>query len=53
VRLADVISETPEGDLLLDLRRFHHLEPTEPTRDFPYGGTAPAGEGPAPHRSAP
>lgn len=45
VRLADVISETPQGDLLLDLGRFHELTPTEPTRDFPYGGTAPAGEG--------
>ena len=26
-RLADVITETPEGDMLLDLRRFHDLVP--------------------------
>ncbi len=36
-RLADVLSETPEGGLLLDLRRFHDLEPTDATPDFPYG----------------
>jgi inward rectifier potassium channel len=26
-RLADVLSETPEGDMVLDLRRFHDVEP--------------------------
>jgi inward rectifier potassium channel len=36
-RLADVTSETPNGDLLLDLGRFHDLIPTEPTPGFPYG----------------
>ena len=36
-RLADVISETEGGDLLLDLRRFHELVPTAPTEAFPYG----------------
>ncbi len=36
-RLADVTSETPNGDLLLDLGRFHDLTPTEPTPEFPYG----------------
>jgi inward rectifier potassium channel len=35
-RLADVLSETPDGHLLLDLRKFHDVEPTEPTADFPY-----------------
>jgi inward rectifier potassium channel len=35
-RLADVLSETPDGDVLLDLRRFHDLEPTAPSVDFPY-----------------
>lgn len=35
-RLTDVLSETPEGDLLLDLTKFHDLEPTQPTADFPY-----------------
>jgi inward rectifier potassium channel len=35
-RLADVLSETPDGHLLLDLRRFQDVEPTEPTAEFPY-----------------
>lgn len=35
-RLADVLSETDEGNMLLDLRRFHDLEPTEPIPAFPY-----------------
>jgi len=35
-RMADVLSETPDGHLLLDLRKFHDVEPTEPTADFPY-----------------
>jgi inward rectifier potassium channel len=34
-RLADVVSETPEA-LQLDLRRFHEIEPTAPTPEFPY-----------------
>jgi inward rectifier potassium channel len=35
-RLADVISETPDGNMLLDLGRFHDLTPTEPVAGFPY-----------------
>jgi len=35
-RLADVLSETEDGNMLLDLRRFHDLEPTEPIPGFPY-----------------
>ncbi len=35
-RMADVLSETPDGHLLLDLRKFNDLEPTEPTPEFPY-----------------
>src|SRR5262249_54219106 len=35
-RLADMLSETPEGDLLLDMRRFHELTPTAPTEAFPW-----------------
>ncbi len=35
-RLADILSETPEGDVLLDLSRFHELTPTEPTENFPW-----------------
>lgn len=36
-RLADVLSETEGGNLLLDLRRFHEVTPTRPRPDFPYG----------------
>src|SRR4029077_4125296 len=35
-RLADVLSETPDGNMLLDLGRFHDVESTAPTSDFPY-----------------
>ncbi|HVY36701.1 MAG TPA: ion channel [Polyangia bacterium] len=31
-RLADVLSETPDGHMLLDLRRFHDVEPLPPGR---------------------
>jgi inward rectifier potassium channel len=41
-RLADVMSETPEG-LLLDLRRFHDLEPTPPAPGFPHQAEPPPG----------
>jgi len=36
-RLADVTSEAPNGDLIIDLGRFHELTPTKRTPDFPYG----------------
>jgi inward rectifier potassium channel len=35
-RHADVLSEDPDGILVLDLARFHELTPTERTADFPY-----------------
>lgn len=35
-RVADVLSETPEGNVTLDLRRFHDLAPTAPIPGFPY-----------------
>lgn len=35
-RLVDILSEDKEGDMLLDLRRFHDTEPTQATPDFPY-----------------
>jgi inward rectifier potassium channel len=38
-RLADVLSETPDGNMLLDLRLFHEVVPTAPTPDFPYPRT--------------
>ena len=46
-RLADVISETEDGNLQLDLRRFHDVVPTAPVEGFPYGeGRSPAPGGP-------
>jgi inward rectifier potassium channel len=41
-RLADVLSELPDGNMILDLRLFHDVVPTAPTPSFPYprlGGT--------------
>lgn len=35
-RLADVLSDTPDGNLQLDLGRFHDLTPTAPVPGFPY-----------------
>lgn len=35
-RHADVLSETPDGNLVLDVRRFHDVVPTAPTAEFPY-----------------
>jgi inward rectifier potassium channel len=35
-RHVDVISEDDAGDLVLDLHRFHDVEPTRPTAEFPY-----------------
>jgi inward rectifier potassium channel len=40
-RLADILSETAEGDVLLDLSRFHDLTPTEPTEKFPWPKSSP------------
>jgi inward rectifier potassium channel len=35
-RLADILTEAPDGDLVLDLHKFQHTEPTPPTDTFPY-----------------
>jgi inward rectifier potassium channel len=35
-RHADVLSEASDGDLVLDLRKFHDVVPTAATPDFPY-----------------
>ena len=35
-RHVDVLSESPDGNLVLDVRLFHDVEPTEPTEAFPY-----------------
>jgi inward rectifier potassium channel len=36
-RHADVLTETPDGTLVLDVGKFHDLVPTEPSPAFPYG----------------
>jgi inward rectifier potassium channel len=35
-RLADVLSELPDGRIQLDVGQFDRIVPTEPTADFPY-----------------
>lgn len=35
-RHVDILSETPEGDIVLDLGPFHDTMPSQPTADFPY-----------------
>lgn len=35
-KLVDILSEEKNGDMVLDLRRFHDTEPTQPTPEFPY-----------------
>jgi inward rectifier potassium channel len=35
-RHADVLSEDAQGNLILDIRRFHDVVPTEPIEGFPY-----------------
>ncbi len=40
-RHADVLSETPDGGMVLDLTRFDATEPTPPTPTFPYSDSGP------------
>jgi inward rectifier potassium channel len=35
-RHADILSENPDGTIVLDVRRFHEIVPTDPTDGFPY-----------------
>jgi inward rectifier potassium channel len=35
-RFADIVSEAPDGDIILDLRKFQDTEPSAPTPTFPY-----------------
>jgi inward rectifier potassium channel len=35
-RHSDIISEAENGDLVLDMDKFHDTEPTAPTAEFPY-----------------
>ena len=39
-RHADILSEAPNGDLVLDLDKFHDTEPTAPSASFPYPSQA-------------
>jgi inward rectifier potassium channel len=45
-RHADVLSETPDGNMVLDVRRFNEVEPTLPTKTFPCPRPAAAGDVP-------
>ncbi len=36
VRHADMLSERDDGTVMLDMRQFHQLVPTQPTASFPY-----------------
>jgi len=42
-RHVDILSERPDGTIVLDIRRFDELTPTEPTEQFPYRWQPPAG----------
>jgi inward rectifier potassium channel len=35
-RHADILTEQPDGSLVVDMRRFHQLVPTQPIEGFPY-----------------
>jgi inward rectifier potassium channel len=35
-RHADILSEQPDGALIVDMRLFHKIVPTKPLEDFPY-----------------
>jgi inward rectifier potassium channel len=42
-RHGDIISEDAQGNVILDIGRFHHVVPTEPFEGFPYPRPAPPG----------
>jgi inward rectifier potassium channel len=44
MRHADILSEQPDGRLVLDVSRFHDVVPTEPTEGFPYPRRGDVGE---------
>jgi inward rectifier potassium channel len=55
-RHADILTEDPNGDLTLDLRKFHDVVPTKPVPGFPYPRPTPApvpAASPAPTAAAP
>jgi len=47
-RHADILHEREDGNLVLDLNKFHDTEPTEPTATFPYPRRGVAAGGPSP-----
>ena len=52
-RLADILSETSDGNIVLDLRRFHDVEPVAAIPGFPYGlGAGPTGAAARPPATA-
>ena len=44
-RMADVLTETPDGHMLLDLRRFHDVEPTRADAGLPVSDASAARRG--------
>ena len=38
-KMTDILHEDADGDLVLDLHKFHHTEPALPTETFPYPRT--------------
>jgi inward rectifier potassium channel len=53
-KLTDVLHEEPDGDLVMDLRKFHHTERSQPTPEFPYPvEPEPAAAAPGPTNGAP
>lgn len=36
MRHADILSEREDGQMVLDVRKFHDIVPSDPTEDFPY-----------------
>src|SRR5580658_161444 len=42
-RHADILNEQPDGTLIVDMRRFHQVVPTDPIAGFPYPKTHVAG----------
>jgi inward rectifier potassium channel len=49
-RLADVLSERPDGRLVLDVRKFHDTVPTKPDATFPFPRPGDGGESARAHQ---
>jgi inward rectifier potassium channel len=45
-RHADVLTEAEDGSIVMDVRRFHDVQPTEPFDGFPYPVTPPPSDPP-------